>query len=297
MKNVPSSSRHDALARNKCKSGQTGPEIETSTLTHTPGLFAHKKTCSEVAPKESIEPADEACDPWEEEEDDEFGSQLLELADLVEKEQKMSQEMSVVPNRRTEATSERPTKPVIAAHTAPWKLVENKKRPGPSTLGPGKQPSASTAMPLLPSKINIINHHHHSTALKGAPSGGGLKQSAIIYKSAVVSKAGLVAATCKPNTVRSNIPVVRNVMGGVKPTDGDTACWAKSSSSNPPPPQKLSYSDALLCKPPSIRFLPQKPPVPIPPRKNPLPSHRDLDLDDLFLGIDGNELDWDPDDQ
>lgn len=288
------------------------------------------------------EKAGEACDPWEVEEDDEFGSQLLELADLVEKEQRMSQELAAQQPSKIHCTTAS-----VTPQPAPWKLVEHKKKTPASLLGPGKAaPTPATRpLPLMPAKSsNIVTIPHNknlnppqaAAAAAAAAPNGLSKQSAIIYKTGMVSKAGI--ATTKLNTVpskavgarsgaigggntgpprlaeaaatgrKSGVRVLYQPPGGAtttKPTDAAPLLARTPSHQTAAQQTRSSYSDALLRKSSAVRVLPQNPlllPVAPPARKPPptvvVPPHtQNLDLDSLFSGIDGSDLDWDPDDQ
>ncbi|KAA1085338.1 hypothetical protein PGT21_003802 [Puccinia graminis f. sp. tritici] len=282
------------------------------------------------------------CEPWElEEDDDEFGSQLLELADLVEKEQKMSQEIALPSDRNRGRSTTRlsSSKTCIASHsnttTPPWKTVDNSRKRAPASIrGTALPPAPTTNInQLLPPKSNIITNQQQQNdrTVKRAQPVVLKQKSPIIYKTAMVSKASMPPTSVHPNPVegrRKNLGVVGTPKQvGPKPADEGLSANNRPSSLHNPA-QKLTYSDALI-RPrrlqipldPThsalrIRPLLHNPspthlihhPLPPPAIKSAVSSsssssaaatavHKTLDLESLFCGIQGDDLDWDPNDQ
>ncbi|OAV93314.1 hypothetical protein PTTG_00918 [Puccinia triticina 1-1 BBBD Race 1] len=300
-------------------------EAEEDASSHKPGPAPTLKNDDEGKMKEQ-----NGCEPWEEDEDPDFGSQLLLLAERVEQGQKASQE-TVVPSDRnlespatTTATTTTTTttsdhssakKTILAPTTATntWKTVDHKKKPLPA---PSKPPlthphprplAPKTAVPTKTVSKTTVG----SRTMMGKqpqPAAPGASRSPIIYRTALVSKAAL------PTHVQHPIPMAIKSGAGKPKTVGDGR-WsvggggakladqgqatARPESAAPKP----SYSDALLNRPtrrPAVRIDPHKLSGP-PPSAKDLPlipaRHPDLDLDSLFCGIQGDDLDWDPDDQ
>ncbi|KAH9445052.1 hypothetical protein H4Q26_013569 [Puccinia striiformis f. sp. tritici PST-130] len=216
-------------------------------------------------------------DPWEIGDDDEFGSQLLELADLVEKEQNSNCNNSISKKEDAQTTAK-------GKETA-WKLVELKKGPTPPPIGlQQKQPTR-----LAPSKAGSSKQDRNVVQLK---------QSPIIYKS--VSKVGvpcLTTTTTGTNNYskKTDTQKINNHWSTITaPTIARNTTASKISNHG----SKISYSE--IVKNPSK---PIKPTSINPCLKNTNEKKNtdqkeviNLDLGDLFNGIDGNDLDWDPDD-
>ncbi|EFP85094.1 uncharacterized protein PGTG_11263 [Puccinia graminis f. sp. tritici CRL 75-36-700-3] len=320
-----------------------------------PGCVSKQKPSvpAGISPKKSI-PADSkmhaaqsgggGCEPWElEEDDDEFGSQLLELADLVEKEQKMSQEIALPSDRNRERSTTRlsSSKTCIAPHsnttTPPWKTVDNSRKRAPASIRGAALPPAPTTNinQLLPPKSNIITNQQqqqqNDRTVKRAQPVVLKQKSPIIYKTAMVSKASMPPTSVHPNPVegrRKNLGVVGTPKQvGPKPADQGLSINNNRPSSLHNPAQKLTYSDALI-RPrrlqlpldpthSALRIRPllhnPSPPTlihhPLPPlaKKSAVSSSsshatatavdKTLDLESLFCGIQGDDLDWDPNDQ
>ncbi|WAQ90655.1 hypothetical protein PtA15_13A54 [Puccinia triticina] len=93
-------------------------EAEEDASSHKPGPAPTLKNDDEGKMKEQ-----NGCEPWEEDEDPDFGSQLLLLAERVEQGQKASQET---------------VKTILAPTTATntWKTVDHKKKPLPAPSKP-----------------------------------------------------------------------------------------------------------------------------------------------------------------